>query len=100
MLEEKPLKIPTISVSQTGGLTSMQQLIDTSANEIFSFKGSTSEMEENLVVLFRFYEKRHFELEERKENSLREFKSIVKHKLKKPIDLKKLYYEQFKDTIS
>lgn len=33
------------------------------------------------------------------EDFLKEFKSIVKKKLKKPIDLKKLYYTQFEKDI-
>ena len=44
MLKEKSLKKLIISVSNTGGLSSIQQLIDTTSNEIFSFKDSTSEI--------------------------------------------------------
>lgn len=39
------IKRSTISVSQTAGLTSIMQLIDSTANEIFSFKDSTSRTE-------------------------------------------------------
>jgi len=31
------------------------------------------------------------------EKILKEYKTIIKKKLKRPIDLKKLYYEQFED---
>lgn len=44
MLKDKSLKKLIISVSNTGGLSSIQQLIDTTSNEIFSFKDSTSEI--------------------------------------------------------
>ncbi len=34
------------------------------------------------------------DIEENSEEFLRKFKSIVKKKLKQPLDLKKIYYEQ------
>ena len=36
MLEEKLVNIPIISVSKTSGLTSANQLVDNTSNEIFS----------------------------------------------------------------
>ena len=50
MEEKVGVKIPTISVSQTGGLTSIKQLIDGTPNEIFIFKDSSSATEEIFVV--------------------------------------------------
>ena len=48
MMEEErtEMNVPVISVLQTAGLTSMEQLIDTTSNEIFSFKDTTSKTEE------------------------------------------------------
>lgn len=43
--------IPTVSMSQTAGLTSISQMVDKSANELFSFKDSSSWME-NILVTF------------------------------------------------
>ena len=63
MLEKKPLKVPIISVSQTGGLASIQQLIDTTSNEIFSFKDSTSEME--IIPIVYPHEEQQQEAEEK-----------------------------------
>ncbi len=63
MLEKKPLKMPIISVLQTGGLASTQQLIDTTSNEIFSFKDSTSKME--ITPIIYPYEERREETEEK-----------------------------------
>jgi len=34
-----------------------------------------------------------------KKNILKQYESIIKNKLKKPIDLKKLYYSQFEKDI-
>lgn len=48
-------KISTILVSQTAGLTSIGQLIDSTANEIFSFKDSASRTEDILVTFSPSY---------------------------------------------
>jgi len=45
MDKEREAKIPIISVFQTPGLTSIQQLINTTSNEIFSFGSSSSATE-------------------------------------------------------
>lgn len=64
MIEEKSnVKIPTISVSQTGGLTSIEQLVDSTSNEIFSFEDSTSEIEEISIVFPPSYEKHEQNIE-------------------------------------
>jgi len=99
-LEKEPYKNIHISVSQTGGLTSIQQLVDTTPNEIFSFRDITSETEENIFNFPPFYEEGKLILGKSKRNILKEYKSIVKNKLRKPIDLKKLYYEQFEHDLS
>lgn len=90
MPEEQPL---IESLSRTGGLISSQQLIDTTSNEFFSLRDSTSK-EESVVFFYAPYEVTWLEPQEGAEDALKEFKSIVKNKLKKPLDLKKLYYEQ------
>jgi len=99
-LEKEPYKNIYISVSQTGGLTSIQQLVDITPNEIFSFKDITSETEENIFNFPPFYEEGKLIFGKSKRNILKEYKSIVKNKLKKPIDLKRLYYEQFEHDLS
>lgn len=43
MSEAKFVKLPLIPVSKTGGLVSIQQVTDTTSNEVFSFRDSTSE---------------------------------------------------------
>jgi len=45
MNDEKEMKIPIISVFQTPGLTSIQQLIDSTSKETFSFGNSSSATE-------------------------------------------------------
>lgn len=99
-MEKEPYKNIYISVSQTGGLSSIQQLVDTTPNEIFSFKDITSETEENIFNFPPFYEEGKLKLEKSRRSILKEYKSIVKNKLKKPIDLKRLYYEQFEHDLS
>jgi len=49
-------RIPTILVSQTAGLTSIRQVVDSTPNEVFSFKDSTSRIEEILVTFSPPYE--------------------------------------------
>ena len=63
MHEEKLGRIPIISVSKTPGLTSIEQVVDTTGNEIFSFKDSTSKTEEILVVVYPLYERQEVEIE-------------------------------------
>lgn len=63
MHEEKLGRIPIISVSKTSGVTSIEQVVDTTGNEIFSFKDSTSKTERTLVVDYPFYEMREVEIE-------------------------------------
>jgi len=100
MFKKEPYKNIYISVSQTGGLTSIQQLTDITPNELFSFKDITSETEENIFNFPPFYEEMRLKLEKSRKSILKEYKSIIKNKLKKPIDLKRLYYEQFEHDIS
>ncbi len=100
MLKKEPYKNVYISVSQTGGLASIQQLIDTTPNEIFSFKDITSETEENIFNFPPFYEESRLKLKKGRKDMLKEYKSIIKNKLKKPINLKRLYYEQFEHDVS
>lgn len=89
-----------ILVSQTEGLASVQQLIDTTPNEVFSFKDTTSEIEANIFSFPPFYEDMRIKIEKKGRDMLEEYKSIIKNKLKKPIDLKRLYYEQFEHDVS
>lgn len=63
MHEEKLGRIPIISVSKTPGLTSIEQLVDSSSNEIFSFQDSTSKTEEILVVIYPLYKRQEVEIE-------------------------------------
>lgn len=58
--------IPIISVSNTAGLTAIEQLVNVTGNEIFSFKGSTSQTEETLIVFFPLYENPKIEVERKK----------------------------------
>lgn len=90
--------ISTVTLGQTEGLTSAQQSIDITANEAFSFSDSTSIIEDS-VIIFPFYRVANFEAEENKKDIIKKFESIVKKKLKKTIDVKKLYYEQFENTV-
>ena len=39
-------------------------------------------------------------IEKKGKDILKEYESIIKKKLKKPIDLNKLYYEQFEHDVS
>ena len=87
-------KVTTISVSHTEGLTSIEQIVDSTSNEIFSFKDNTSDLGDVLLVLPPYYEVVEKKPEKRSEDFFKEFKSIVDKKLKKPIDLKELYYNQ------
>lgn len=81
-------------VSKTGGLARIEQLIEDTPNKFF-VEDNTSGMVESLIIIPpSFYERESKDLEKRGEEFLEEFKSIVKKKLDKPIDLKKLYYEQ------
>lgn len=45
--------IPVVSVSRTGGLTSIRQLIDTTSNEAFSFgfRNTSSDTAKTLITL-------------------------------------------------
>ena len=63
MHEEKLGRIPIISVSKTPGLTSMEQVVDSTGNEIFSFQDSTSKTEKILVVIYPSYERGEVEIE-------------------------------------
>ena len=49
-------KINTSLVSQTAGLTSIEQLADSTANDIFSFKESTSQTEDILATFSAPYQ--------------------------------------------
>jgi len=49
-------KLPIISLSQTTGLTSIDQITSGSENELFSFQDSTIKPENKLIVVSPFYE--------------------------------------------
>jgi len=100
MLKNKFEQNLYILVSQTEGLASIQQLIDTTSNEIFSFKDTTSVIEPNIFSFPPFYENMRIKIEKKGRDILKEYESIITNKLKKPIDLKRLYYEQFEYDIS
>lgn len=53
--------ISTVSMSQTAGLTSISQMVDKSANELFSFKDSTSWRENILVTFSPSFEEQDFQ---------------------------------------
>lgn len=97
MLKGESLPKLEESVPQTGGLPFTPRLVGTTSSEIFSFQSTTS-MEINLRDFNQLYEKIP-KKEKIAKGFLKEFKSIVKDKLKKPIDLKRLYYEQFEHDI-
>jgi len=50
-MRKESTNISTVSMSQTAGLTSISQMVDKSANELFSFKDSTS-WTENILMTF------------------------------------------------
>jgi len=95
---QRSFDVSMVTLGQTEGLTSAQQPIDTTANEIFSFGNSTSIIE-GLVLISPFYRVANFKAEENKKDIVKKFESIVKKKLKKTIDVKKLYYEQFENNV-
>ena len=64
MLEEQLERRPVMSMSKTPSLTSIEQLVDSTANEIFSFQETTSETEEILVVVPPSYETEEVESED------------------------------------
>lgn len=63
-VEEKPSeKTPTMSVSQTEGLTSIEQLVDSTSNEVFSFRDGTSEIGKTSMTLPPFHEEQEQNIE-------------------------------------
>ena len=63
-VEEKPSeKMPTMSVSQTEGLTSIEQLVDSTSNEVFSFRDGTSEIGKTSMTLPPFLEEQEQNIE-------------------------------------
>ncbi|MBA7491456.1 hypothetical protein ES702_02002 [subsurface metagenome] len=58
------IKKSTISMSQTAGLTSIMQLIDSTANDIFNFKDSTSQTGDILVTFSPSYQEHEQGVEE------------------------------------
>jgi len=50
MFQPNPEKAPVLSVTQTPGLASADQLVDVTENELFSFQQSTSETGEFQIV--------------------------------------------------
>lgn len=99
MLDEKIIKDNTLTVSRTGGLVSIEQLSNTTSNETVAIGVTTSVIETIPVIYLPHYEEIDKKPEKDRRNTLSEFKSIVKDKLRKPIDLKKLYDEQFEDDL-
>ena len=90
--------VPVVTLGETGGLTSAQQLIDTTASKAFSFNNSTAILE-SLEIISSFYETANFETEKDRIDIVKKFESIIENKLKKTIDVKKLYYEQFENDL-
>jgi len=64
MLEEQLERRPVMSMSKTPALTSIEQLVDGTANEILSFQETTSETGEILVVVRPSYETEEVESED------------------------------------
>lgn len=62
--EELNSERPIISMSQTAGLTSIGQLIDSTSDEIFSFKDTTSGTEETFVIPLPSYREQKQAVEE------------------------------------
>ncbi len=56
MLHANPEEAPALSVTQTPGLASADQLVDATENELFSFQQGTSETGEFLIVFRPFHE--------------------------------------------
>jgi len=81
-------------VSKTGGLARIEQLIEDTPNEFFVEDDTSSTVESLIIISPLVYERESKDLEKRGEEFLEKFKSIIKKKLDKPIDLKKLYYKQ------
>ena len=51
MIVSGPEEMPSLSLSQTPGLTSVTQLVDATANELFSFPPTTSKTEQILIII-------------------------------------------------
>ena len=49
-MRNKKLEIPVVQVAETAGLTAIEQLVDNTSNEIFSFQDSTSKTEKKLII--------------------------------------------------
>lgn len=56
MFQPNPEEPPVLSVTQTPGLASADQLVDVTENELFSFQQSTSETGEFLIVFRPFHQ--------------------------------------------
>jgi hypothetical protein len=55
MFQPNPEEAPVLSVTQTPGLASADQLVDVTENELFSFQQSTSETGEFQIVFLPFH---------------------------------------------
>jgi len=89
--------IPVVTLEQTGGLTSAQQLIGTTSSEAFTSSNSTAILE-SLEIISPLYGAVSFETEKDKIDIVKKFESIIENKFKKPIDVK-IYYEQFESDV-
>lgn len=57
MDKDRLKKLPIISLSKTSGLTSSDQIISGSENDLFSFQDSTSKPENKLMLFFPSFTK-------------------------------------------
>lgn len=58
MDKKKSEELPIISSLKTSGLTSIDQITNSTDNDLFCFQKSTSEPENNLVVIYPFYKEK------------------------------------------
>jgi len=97
----------TFFVTKTAGLTAVDQLTDYTSNESFVFPNTTGSSGELAFVVsprFAFFpfmsvpeieDNAHLQKESKYEDDfLTIFENIIQTKREKPIDVKKLYYEQ------
>jgi hypothetical protein len=94
------IKVLDVSDSKTEGLASVQQLTDNTSDEIYIFKEITSETEDNVFIFPVSFKTKRKSIENKRKDVLEDFNSVIKSKLKKPVNLKKLYYEQFENNVS
>lgn len=92
-MSSEELTIYEEEISETSGLSSINQIVDKTSNDIFSFLDIVSTGGE-ILNYFPVYP--IFDEKSEKEEYLKEFRSLIKDKIREPINFKELYYDQLK----